>query len=201
MLTRIVLTRNPNLNYIAIAAASLLSKCRVLECEIHLDVLPDSLIGRRVVSERNTRHSAVGEVRRQGGFFPPVRHRTAAAQRPAAGHASVLLAHKVSAEGVLAHLSEASWVVQDSAYRPLPQAQPTSDFPSGKTSAVQLKHLVMPKYCSRAADGFSRVRPMPPSIFEAGGGPLSDYVTLQFRHGRDNCEHRAAHRVEVSKAS
>ena len=68
MLTRIVLTRNPNLNYIAIAAASLLSKCRVLECEIHLDVLPDSLIGRRVVSERNTRHSAVGEVRRQGGF-------------------------------------------------------------------------------------------------------------------------------------
>jgi hypothetical protein len=48
--------------------------------------------------------------------------------------------------------------------------------------AAQLKHLVMPKYCSRAANGLSRFRTVPPSIFEARSGPLSDYVAFQFGH-------------------
>jgi hypothetical protein len=57
-----------------------------------------------------------------------------------------------------------------------------------------LEYLITPKYCSRAADGFSRFRAVLPSVFEAGGSAVSDYVALQFRHGRYYCEHRAAHR-------
>jgi hypothetical protein len=34
---------------------------------------------------------------------------------------------------------------------------------------------------------------MVPSIFEASGGPFSDYVAFQFRRGGDDGEHRAAH--------
>src|SRR6516164_8474735 len=66
-------------------------------------------------------------------------------------------------------------------------------FKARRTVAVQLKHLVMPKYCSRAANGLSRFRTMVPSIFEASGGPFSDYVAFQFRRGGDDGEHRAAH--------
>jgi hypothetical protein len=59
---------------------------------------------------------------------------------------------------------------------------------------MQLKDLVMPKYCSRSPNGISRFRTVLPSVFEACYGPLSDDVTFQFRHGTNDCEHRAAHR-------